>query len=88
MTKDFENKDRVLMENAYFRNENIDVCGFYGLSNFEIYHNDNFLYLNRKEFLTLYNLMTEMKKEIDRLENLWYNRFIKWKRGVENERPR
>ena len=28
MTKDFENKDKVLMENAYFRDNNMDVCGF------------------------------------------------------------
>jgi len=70
MTKDFENKDKVLMENAYFRDNNMDVCGFYGLSNFEICYGDDCFFLDRDEFFTLYNLMSEMKKEIDRLENL------------------
>lgn len=70
MTKEFENKDKVLMENAYFRDKNIDVCGFYGLSNFEIYFGDDGFYLDREEFFALYDLMSEMKKEIDRLENL------------------
>ena len=72
MKKIFENKDKVLMENAYFEDEDIflDVCGFYGLSNFEIHHGDNCLYLDKDEFLILYNLMSEMKKEVDRLEKL------------------
>ena len=43
---------------------------FYGLSNFEICYGDDCFFLDRDEFFTLYNLMSEMKKEIDRLENL------------------
>lgn len=71
MEKKFENKDRVLMENAFFTEGNIGVYGWYGLDYFEVGDgNEEFMSLNRNEFLTLYNLVTEMKKEIDRLENL------------------
>jgi len=70
MTKKFGNKDKVLMENAHFKDGNLDVYGFYGLTDFEIFYEDDCFYLNKDDFLTLYNLMSEMKKEIDRLENL------------------
>ena len=73
MEKKFENKDRVLMENAFFTQDNIGVYGWYGLDYFEIENKTDFINLNRNEFLTLYNLVVEMKKEIDRLENLQYN---------------
>lgn len=73
MKKNIENKDKVLMENAYFTESPFYVHGHYGLSYFDIVDErggDGVTWINRREFLALYDLMTEMKKEIDRLENL------------------
>lgn len=70
MTKKIVNKDKVLMENAHFKDGDIDVYGFYGLTDFEIFYEEDCLSLDKDKFLTLYNLMSEMKKEIDRLEKI------------------
>ena len=73
MEKNIENKDKVLMENADFNEYPFYVHGQYGLSYFDIGDErggDGVTWINRKEFLALYDLITEIKKEIDRLENL------------------
>lgn len=70
MIKKITNKDKVLMENAHFKDGDLDVYGFYGLIDFEIFYKEDVLYLDKDEFLALYNLMSEMKKEIDRLEKI------------------
>lgn len=73
MRRIIENEDKVLMENASFIGDNFAVHGYYGLDFFNIVDNriDECITCdNKEEFLELYNLMTEMKKEIDRLENL------------------
>lgn len=70
MKVEIENKDKVLMENAYFENEegSLGICGLYGLTYLEIFQKSHAL--NKEEFLELYELMTAIKKEIDRLDNL------------------
>lgn len=74
MKRIIENEDKVLMENASFIENNFAVHGYYGLNFFNIVDNKvDGVYItcnNKEEFLNLYNLMTEMEKEIDRLENL------------------
>ena len=72
MERRIENKDKILLENAYFQKDGFLVCGFYGLTDFEIYGGgEEFMYVpSQEKFFALYDLMTEMKKEIDRLKNL------------------
>lgn len=73
MERNIENKDKALMKNASFAEYPFYVHGHYGLSWFDIVDErggDGVTWINKTEFLRLYNLMTEMKKEIDRLENL------------------
>ena len=73
MEKHIENKDKVAMENAYFNEYPFYVHGHYGLSYFDIVDErggEGVTWISRREFLALYDLMTEMKKEIDRLDNL------------------
>jgi hypothetical protein len=73
MERNIENKDKVLMENAYFNEYPFYVHGHYGLSYFDIVDErggDGVTWISKSEFLKLYDLMTEMKKEIDRLDNL------------------
>lgn len=67
-----ENKDRVLMENHFISGDHkINVDGYYGLTNFEISTDNDSLWLcSKEEFNELFELMQEMKKEIDRLNRL------------------
>jgi hypothetical protein len=73
MEKHIENKDKVLMENATFEEYPFYIHGHDGLSYFDIADErggEGVTWISRREFLALYDLMTEMKKEIDRLDNL------------------
>lgn len=74
MKRVIENEDKILMEKASFIGDNFAIHGYYGLNFFNIVDNrtDDCIICgnNKEDFLELYNLMTEMKKEIDRLENL------------------
>lgn len=67
-----ENADTPLMKNCYIDTENFSISGFYGLSDIEIkqissedYNDCSRLWLSRKEFNELYDMMTEMKKLLE-----------------------
>lgn len=67
-----ENADTPLMKNCYIDTENFSISGFYGLSDIEIkqissedYNDCSRLWLSRKEFNELYDMMTEMKKQME-----------------------
>jgi hypothetical protein len=68
-----ENADTPQMKNCYIDTENFSMSGFYGLSDIEIKqissedYNDcyNELWLNRKEFDELFDMMAEMKKLLE-----------------------
>lgn len=67
-----ENADTPQLKNCYIDTENFSMSGFYGLSDIEIKQN-NFvsyydccrLWLSREEFNELYDMMTEMKKQME-----------------------
>lgn len=65
-----ENKDRVLMENHFIEDDNMGVYGWYGLTYFEVEVDDTNISLSEEEFEKLFELMQEMKKEVDRLNRL------------------
>lgn len=60
-----ENADTPQIKNCYIDTENFSISGFCGLSDIEIQHTVNGdssrLWLSRKEFNELYDMMTEMK---------------------------
>lgn len=67
-----ENTDTPQLKNCYIDTENFSMSGFYGLSDIEIKQNDfvsycdcRRLWLSRKEFNELYDMMTEMKKQME-----------------------
>ena len=67
-----ENADTPQLKNCYIDTENFSMSGFYGLSDIEIKQNDfvsyydcRRLWLSRKEFNELYDMMTEMKKQME-----------------------
>lgn len=67
-----ENADTPQMKNCYIDTENFSMSGFYGLSDIEIkqnsfesYYDCRRLWLNRKEFDELFDMMTEMKKLLE-----------------------
>ena len=73
MKRIIESEDKILMENASFIGDNFAVHGYYGLDFFNIVDNKTNGYITcdgKEEFLKLYDLMTEMKKELDKLESL------------------
>lgn len=72
MIKKIENENKPLMENCFIEDNDFYVHAWYGLNYFEMGTDldEQLPPINRREFLKLYELMTEMKKEIDRLENL------------------
>lgn len=67
-----ENADTSQMKNCYIDTENFSMSGFYGLSDIEIkqnsfesYYDCRRLWLSREEFNELYDMMTEMKKQME-----------------------
>lgn len=67
-----ENIDTPEIKNCYIDTENFSISGFYGLSDIEIkhisfgyYNNYSRLWLSREEFNELYDMMTEMKKQME-----------------------
>lgn len=65
-----ENKDKVGKENCYVKNDKAFCSAWYGLENFELGINENEGILSvysKEDFLALYEVMTAMKAEIDRL---------------------
>lgn len=64
-----ENADTPLMKNCYIDTEIFSISGFYGLSDIEIQHivngDSSRLWLNRKEFDELFDMMAEMKKLLE-----------------------
>lgn len=67
-----ENADTPQLKNCYIDTENFSMSGFYGLSDIEIKQNDfvsyydcRRLWLSREEFNELYDMMTEMKKQME-----------------------
>lgn len=64
-----ENADTPLMKNCYIDTEIFSISGFYGLSDIEIQHivngDSSRLWLSREEFNELYDMMTEMKKQME-----------------------
>lgn len=67
-----ENADTPQIKNCYIDTENFSISGFYGLSDIEIkqnsfesYYDCRRLWLSRKEFNELYDMMTEMKKLLE-----------------------
>lgn len=68
-----ENAETPLMKNCFIDTERFSVAGFFGLTHIEIErigigdygdYNDK-LWLNREEFNELYDMMTEMKKQME-----------------------
>lgn len=67
-----ENADMPQMKNCYIDTKNFSMSGFYGLSAIEIKQNNfgNYcdcsrFWLSQKEFNELYDMMTEMKKQME-----------------------
>lgn len=67
-----ENIDTPQIKNCYIDTENFSISGFYGLSDIEIkqissedYNDCSRLWLNRKEFDELFDMMAEMKKLLE-----------------------
>lgn len=67
-----ENADTPQLKNCYIDTENFSMSGFYGLSDIEIkqnnfvsYYDCRRLWLSREEFNELYDMMTEMKKQME-----------------------
>lgn len=64
-----ENADTPQIKNCYIDTGNFSMSGFYGLSDIEIQHTVNGdssrLWLSREEFNELYDMMTEMKKQME-----------------------
>lgn len=78
-----ENADTPQMKNCYIDTEIFSISGFYGLSDIEIQHTVNGdssrLWLNREEFNELYDMMTEMKKQMKNwFYVFWNKRFSLW----------
>ena len=66
----FENKNKDLMENCYMCKNNVEVCGWYGLTYFEIVISDGDIISlsNREDLYDLRDCINKMIKEIERLE--------------------
>lgn len=67
-----ENADTPQLKNCYIDTENFSMSGFYGLSDIEIkqnnfvsYYDCRRLWLSREEFNELYDMMTEMRKQME-----------------------
>lgn len=66
-----ENAETPLMKNCFIDTKRFSVAGFFGLTHIEIesiggdfgdFNNE--LWLNQEEFNELYDMMTEMKKQM------------------------
>lgn len=72
----FENKDKVCMENCDIIKNHVAVYGFYGLTYFEIGHDngDDFYnglsLLNKTDLYDLKECIDKMIEEIERLEKI------------------
>ena len=76
-TVNIENENRPLERNIFIENENrISISSWYGENHIEIVQNiadeyqvgrtqQDILFLNKKRFLELYEMMTVLKKYID-----------------------
>lgn len=70
-TVTIENKDRPLERNIFIKKEDdTSVMSWYGEDYIEIWHGayDDMLQLTKESFLELYELMTVLKKYIDKKE--------------------
>ena len=63
MKVQFENKDRVLMENCFIDKNNVGVYGWYGLTYFEVAINGSTL----QDLYDLKECIDTMIKEVERL---------------------
>lgn len=72
MKKTVENEGRVCEENVFISDDHGNtVDGWYGLEYFEIHAREQFMAISSSEqFLRIYELMTEMKKSIEKLHDI------------------